>query len=168
LGANKKSGGNEDRDKEQFQQRPKILERAANAQISEMKKGNNPDNGKGKQHGRAKSEDAVEIFAERHRGERYRGRESHGSRNKARHETEGGMINLREKMIFAAGTRQRRAQFAIAERAAKGGDSADHPQHQQGKTGVNVRQLKSEARKDARSDDVRNHNPAGREKADVS
>ena len=71
-------------------------------------------------------------------------------------------------MIFATGSRERGAKLAVAKRAAKRSDSTDDPEHEQSKTGVNVGNLKSETGEDASADNVGNHNPAGREKADGS
>src|SRR5207253_5954215 len=69
-------------------------------------------------------------------------------------------------MIFASGTRQRRAQFSVAKRAAKRRDSADDPKHEQREHGLNVRQLKTKARENSGADDVGNHNGRRREKTD--
>ena len=76
------------------------------------------------------------------------------------------MINLREKMIFPSGTRQRGAEFAITNRATKRRDSTDNPQHKQREPGLNVRQLKTKARENSGADDVGNHNGRRREKTD--
>ena len=48
------------------------------------------------------------------------------------------MINAREKMVFAAGTWECRAQFAITKRAAKRDDAADNPEHEQREAGLNI------------------------------
>ena len=64
------------------------------------------------------------------------------------------MINSREKMIFASGTRQCRAQFAVAKRTAECRDSADYPKHEQREPGLNFRYLKTETREDAGADNV--------------
>jgi hypothetical protein len=79
---------------------------------------------------------------------------------------EGGMINLREKMILAARTRERGAQFAVTKRTAKRRDSADDPEHKQRKPGLNVRQLKTETGKDARADDVGDNDGTRRDETD--
>src|ERR1700726_3045273 len=76
------------------------------------------------------------------------------------------MVNFPEEMIFAAGTRKSSAQFAVAKCTAERGDSTDYPQHEQRKSGMNIRYLKAEAGKHAGADDVSNHNPACGEKAD--
>ncbi len=68
-------------------------------------------------------------------------------------------------MIFATGARERGAKLAVAERAAKRGDSANNPEHEQSKTGLNVGDLKSKTGEDAGADNICNHNPAGGEKA---
>ena len=41
------------------------------------------------------------------------------------------MINLRQKMVFAAGTRERGAQLAVAKRPAKRSATTDDPKHEQ-------------------------------------
>src|SRR3982751_3563709 len=70
------------------------------------------------------------------------------------------MIDPREKMVFAAGARQRGAELAITERTAKRRGSAYDPQHQQREPGLDVRELKTKAREDTRADDVRDHKSA--------
>ena len=116
--------------------------------------------------GEPKPKTPCEIFAKSHRGERNRRGETDRGRNESSHETERRVINLREKMIFASGARQRGAQFAVAKRAAKRRDPADDPEHQQRESGLNVRQLKTEAREDAGADDVGNHDGARRHETD--
>src|SRR5207237_5472446 len=81
----------------------------------------------------------------------------------SRHESERGMINPRQKMIFTSGTRQCSAQFAITERAAKRGDSANDPKHEQCKSRLNFHHLETDAREDSRANDVRNNDGARRE-----
>ena len=77
------------------------------------------------------------------------------------------MINLREKMVFASGTRQRGTEFAITKRAAERHGSANHPKHQQRKSRLNIRQLKTEAGEDAGANNVGNNDGTGcREEAD--
>ncbi len=78
------------------------------------------------------------------------------------------MINLGKEMIFAARARERGAELAVTERAAERGDSTDNPKHQQSKTRMDVGDLKSKTGEDASADNIRNHNPAGREKTDRS
>lgn len=108
----------------------------------------------------------MKIFSECHRRERDGSSEADRRRNKSGHEADGRMINLGKKMIFAAGPRQCRAQLAITKRAAKRGDSADDPKHQERKTRLDIGNLKSKASENAGADNVRNHDPAGGEKAD--
>src|SRR2546430_16648164 len=69
-------------------------------------------------------------------------------------------------MIFTARTRERSAQFAVTKRAAKRSDSANDPEHEQGKTRVKIDNLKSETGEHTGADDVCDHNSAGGEKAD--
>src|SRR2546430_17259581 len=69
-------------------------------------------------------------------------------------------------MIFTARTRERSAEFAVAKRAAKGSDSANDPEHEQGKTRVKIDNLKSETGEDTRADNVCDHNSARGKKAD--
>src|SRR5260370_21727251 len=139
-----------------------ILERAASAKVSEMKQGENPDNDERKQHRRADPEGALEIFAKSHGSERDRRGKTDRDGNHASHETEGWVVNLGEKMIFAPGTRERRAQFRVTKRAAKRCDSTDDPEHEQYESRMNLRQLKAEARANARADDIGNHDGACR------
>ena len=71
-------------------------------------------------------------------------------------------------MIFAAGTRKRRAQLAVTKRATKRGDSTDDPEHEQGKAGLDVGNLKSKAGKYTGANNVRDYDPARRKKTDGS
>jgi len=48
------------------------------------------------------------------------------------------MINFREKMVFAPGTRQRGGEFAVTERAAERDNSTDDPEHQQREPRLNI------------------------------
>ena len=132
-----------------------------------MEKGDDPNQDERKQNRRTETEDAVKIFSERHRGERNRRGEADRGGNETGHEADRGMINLGKKMIFAAGARKCGTQFAVTKRAAQRGDSADDPKHQQRETGLNVRDLKPEAGKNAGADNIRDHNPTGGEKADA-
>ena len=69
-------------------------------------------------------------------------------------------------MVFAAGTRQRRAEFAVTKRAAKRRDSANDPKHEQREPGLYVRQLKAKAGEDAGADDVGNNDGRCRDEPD--
>jgi len=71
-------------------------------------------------------------------------------------------------MIFATGARKRGAQFTIAKRATERDDSADDPQEKKRETGMNILQLKSQARKNAGANDVGDNDRAGSEEADRS
>src|SRR5260370_36936710 len=124
-----------------------------------MKQGENPDNDERKQHRRADPEGALEIFAKSHGSERDRRGKTDRDGNHASHETEGWVVNLGEKMIFAPGTRERRAQFPVTNRAAKRCDSTDDPEHEQYESRMNLRQLKAEARENAVAHDI--CNPVG-------
>src|SRR5947207_10437267 len=108
----------------------------------------------------------MEIFSKCHRGDCDRRRKSNCSGNESGHEAKRGMINAREKMIFAARTRECGTEFPITKRATKRGDSAHDPEHQQRESGANVRQLEAEAGKNAGADDVGNDDPARGEKTD--
>src|SRR4029453_10544947 len=57
-------------------------------------------------------------------------------------------------MVFTSGARQRGAELAITKRAAKRGDSADDPKHEQRKSRLNIHQLKAKAGKDAGANNV--------------
>ena len=76
------------------------------------------------------------------------------------------MIDLREKMIFTSGARQRGAEFAVTKRATKGRDSANDPKHEQRKSRLNIYQLKAEAGEDARADNVGDNDGRCRNKTD--
>ena len=76
------------------------------------------------------------------------------------------MVNLGKKMIFAAGTRERGAELAVAKRAAKRSDSANDPKHDQREAGLDVGHLKSKTGEHTRADNICNHDPAGRVKTD--
>src|SRR5437016_14674103 len=78
------------------------------------------------------------------------------------------MINFGKEMIFATGARERGAKLAVGERAAKRGNSANNPEHEQSKTGLNVGDLKSKTGEDAGADNICIHNAAGGERADGS
>src|SRR4029077_8314701 len=108
---------------------PDILERTTAPKNPRMKKGNDPDESERENHRRTKIKNALKIFAEGHGGESDGRGETDRCRNKAGHESRCRMINLGQKMIFAAGTRKRGAEFAVAKRATKRGNSADDPQH---------------------------------------
>src|SRR5437870_1168836 len=123
-------------------------------EVSEMKRCYHPNNDKRKQDRRADAEDSDKILPKRHSGERDGRGEANRGGNKSRHKPECRMINLREKMIFASGTRQRGAEFAITNRATKRRDSTDNPQHKQREPGLNVRQLKTKAGEDASANNV--------------
>ena len=60
-------------------------------------------------------------------------------------------------MVLPSGTRQRGAEFAITKRAAKRRDSANDPKHEQRKSRLNVRQLKTKAREDPSANNVGNN-----------
>jgi hypothetical protein len=94
--------------------------------------------------------------------------EADGGGNPAGHEANRRMINRGKKMIFATGARKRGAQFTIAKRATERDDSADDPQEKKRETGMNILQLKSQARKNAGANDVGDNDRAGSEEADRS
>src|SRR5207248_9676324 len=108
----------------------------------------------------------VQILAKCHRCERDRRGKSNRSGTEPRHESERGMIDLRQKMVFPAGTRQRRAEFAITKCAAKRGGSAYHPKHQKRKSRLNVRQLKTKARENAGPNNVGDNDRSRGDEAD--
>ena len=80
-----------------FSSGPKILERAANFQFSQMKDRHDPDDCEGKHNRRPEIEDAVEIFSKCHRRERDRRSETDCRGNKSGHETDRRMINLQKE-----------------------------------------------------------------------
>ena len=102
-----------------------------------MNERDQPDNGEGEQYRGAEVENTLEIFSERHGRERDRSGETDGSGNKAGHKADRGVINFREKVIFAAGARECGAQLAVGKGAAQRRDPTDHPQQQQRETGMN-------------------------------
>src|SRR5260370_7764729 len=108
-----------------------MLERAASAQVSEMKQGDNPDNDERKQHRRADPEGALEIFAKSHGSERDRRGKTDRDGNHASHETEGWVVNIGEKMIFAPGAREPRAQFPVTNPAPNRSSPPPDPQQHQ-------------------------------------
>src|SRR5436309_2353683 len=69
-------------------------------------------------------------------------------------------------MIFSAGSRKGSAQLTVAQRPAKGGDSAHNPKHQERKPGLNIEELKPEAGENAGTDNVCNDNSAGSRETD--
>src|ERR1700731_5034592 len=98
---------------------------------------------------------SLEIFRECHGRQRDGCGKADSGRNKAGHESDRGMIDRGEKMIFATGPRQGGAQFSVTERAAKRDDAADQPQQEKREPRMNLRKLKSEAGENARANDVR-------------
>ena len=108
-----------------------------------MEQRDDPDGGKREQDRRTSAKNALKIFSECHRRESDRRGEADGGGNPPGHEADRRMINRGKKMIFATGARKRGAQFAIAERAAESGDSADDPQEKKRETRMNILQLKS-------------------------
>ena len=78
------------------------------------------------------------------------------------------MIDLRKKMIFAAGAREGRAQLTVTERAAECCDTPDNPEHEQDESGMEVLKLKTEAREHAGANNVGNDDRRGGVKADGS
>src|SRR5205814_5791763 len=96
-----KSSRNERTDQEQLHDCPKILERAAEAQVPQMEKRHGPDDCEGEQNGRTKTKNAIEILAKCHGGERNGRSETDCCGNESCHEPERRVINLREKMVFA-------------------------------------------------------------------
>src|ERR1700737_3347110 len=115
-----------------------------------MNQRNQPDEDEGEHQWRAESKNALKIFPESHSGESDGRGKPDRRGNDSGHETERRVINLGKKMIFAAGTRQGRAQLAVGKGAAKRGDAANDPQHEECEPGMYIRQLKPEAGEDAR------------------
>ena len=76
------------------------------------------------------------------------------------------MIDRRKKMIFAAGSRQCRAELAITQRAAKRDETADYPKEQEREPGTDINKLKAKAGEDASANNVGNNDGTGRCKAD--
>jgi hypothetical protein len=71
------------------------------------------------------------------------------------------MIDLAQKVVFAARARQHRREFRIAERPAYRDDPADDPQQQKRETGGYVGDLKSEAGENADPDHVGDDDGSG-------
>src|ERR1051326_359999 len=164
----KKSSGDKRTNKKQFHKSRKIVKCAADLEIAKMKCGYQPYNDKEQYERRADTEHANEIFPKSHGGERNGRCEANGSGNKPGHESKRRMVNLREKMILASGTRQRGTEFAIAKRTTKRGDSADHPKHQQREPCLNIGQLKAKTGENAGPYNVGNHDRTGCDKADCA
>ena len=69
-------------------------------------------------------------------------------------------------MVFTPGARQSGAELAITERAAKCGDSANDPKHEQGEPRLNIRELKAKTGKDAGANNVGNNDGRRRDESD--
>src|SRR6266853_562158 len=69
-------------------------------------------------------------------------------------------------MVFTPGARQRGAELAITKSAAKRGDSANDPKHEQREPRLNIRQLKSKTGEDACANDVGNNDGRCRDETD--
>src|SRR5437762_4943252 len=71
-------------------------------------------------------------------------------------------------MVFTSGTRERGAELAITECAAKRGDSANDPKHEQRESRLNIGQLKSKTGEDACANDVGDNDGRCRDEPDSS
>src|SRR6266536_3650297 len=71
-------------------------------------------------------------------------------------------------MVFTPGARQSGAELAITERAAKCGDPANDPKHEQGEPRLNIRQLKAKTGKNAGANNVGNNDGRRRDESDGS
>ena len=91
-----------------------------------------PDEGKGKHDRGSATEDTFRIFSESHGGESDGCGKAYRGGNKTRHEPKRGMINSREKMIFASRSRQSWREFAVTKRAAERDNSTGDPEKNQG------------------------------------
>ncbi len=90
-------------------------------------------------------------------------REPHGQGHPPGEEPHGGMVDDGEVVVLPAGARQGGAQFSVAQGAAEGSRTADHPQGHEGKRGMEGRDLKSEAGEDPRPHHVGDDDASGRE-----
>lgn len=144
------------------------MESAAGFQAAQMNEGIDPNKNEGKGNGhRGQSEHALRVFAEGHGGEGDGRGETDGGGNKTGHEAQSGMIDGGEKVIFAPGTRERRAQLAVTKGAAEGNDSADDPEQNEGEAGMDVGHLKPEARENTCADDIGHNERAGGQETDA-
>src|SRR4029077_6180585 len=97
-----------------------------------------PNNHERQNKGRTRAENSVEILPKRQRGECNGRCKSNRGRHESRHEPKRRMINFREKMILAAGTRHCSGEFTVTERTAERCDSTDDPEHQQRESRLNI------------------------------
>ena len=77
-------------------------------------------------------------MSKRHRGERNGRCKSNRRRHESGHEADRRMIDFREKIVFASGTRQCSGEFTVTERATECGNSTDDPEHQQRESRPNI------------------------------
>ena len=113
-------------------------------------------------------EDRGQVGAEGNGGKRNWRGEADGGRDPARHKARGGMIGLGEKVIFAAGSRQRGPQFRVAQRAAECREPAHRPQRKQDEPRLDVLELKAEAGEHAGANHVRDHHGKRRARTEPS
>src|SRR5215468_9110867 len=68
-------------------------------------------------------------------------------------------------MIFTSGARQRGAELAITKGPTKRCDSANDPEHEQRKSGLNIRELETKTGEDAGANNVGDNDGRCRDKA---
>ena len=78
------------------------------------------------------------------------------------------MVNSRQEIVLATGSRQRGAELGVCHGAANRDDSADGPEHQQNEAGANVQQLKTKAREYAGANHVGNDDGNDGRKTELS
>ena len=71
------------------------------------------------------------------------------------------MIDLGQKVVLAAGAGQSCAQLGITQGATKSREPADDPEHHDDRRGLNVDQLKTEAREHSGADHIGNDDSGG-------
>ena len=150
-------------DQHHFQDGRDQLKGAGVFDAAELHQRHQPDHAEGKRQRRGVRQHRFAVFAERHRGQRHRGRETDRRRDPARDKSEGRVIGPGQEVVFTARARKHRAEFAVGKHPAQRHDAADDPQQQDRKARRDVLDLKAEAGEDPDADHV-GHHDGGRHK----
>ena len=151
-------------DQENFSHGKQVLKMAAESHIRQMHQGEEHNDGHGDDRLVDAWEDGAGVFTERD------GRQSDGSRKSGHHgdpsrqKADGGMVNLGEIGVLAAGPGHHRPQFPIAQGPAKGAHTPQNPQHENRKGRVQAGDLEAQGGEHADPDHIGNDNDGGGEK----
>ena len=121
------------------------MKEAPESPASQMDQGHDGNHGEGGWERGNSGENARKIFAKSHGGQSHGSGKADDGRNPSGEKPDRRMINGGKVVIFAAGSGEGGGQFAVGQSPTKGAKAADQPEAENGKTGRESADLKSQA-----------------------